>query len=359
MARKKSKFGKILLLLILIAILCAAYYVYTRRNRPPEPLKTGELGIHFLELGNKYVGDCVYIRIGDVDILVDGGSRTDSADTIAQYLKGRCTDGILEYVIVTHAHQDHIAAFAGDGKNESLFRRFVCKCIIDFPLTDSDSRVYRDYVRERDAEVEAGAKHYTALECYNNLNGAARSYELAENVSLNVLYNYYYDHKTGSENNYSVCFTVTQGTNTYLFTGDLESAGERLLTEYNSLPRCKLFKAGHHGSSTSNTDALLSVIRPEYVCICTCAGSPEYSVDPLGTFPTQETIDRLARYTDKIYVTTVAENVVYDPKGWTAAPLNGDILFRSDGLEFSVTGSNHSLPLKDTPWFRANRTWPS
>ena len=38
--------------------------------------------------------------------------------------------------IITHADQDHIACFAGDGSNPSLFARFDVGTIIDFPLTN-------------------------------------------------------------------------------------------------------------------------------------------------------------------------------------------------------------------------------
>ena len=34
-----------------------------------------EMSINFLELGNKYTGDCTYIKAGDTDILIDAGSR--------------------------------------------------------------------------------------------------------------------------------------------------------------------------------------------------------------------------------------------------------------------------------------------
>ena len=32
---------------------------------------SGNLSFHFMELGNKYTGDCTYIKAGDIDILID------------------------------------------------------------------------------------------------------------------------------------------------------------------------------------------------------------------------------------------------------------------------------------------------
>ena len=320
-------------------------------------IQTGEMLICFPELGNAYAGDCVLIKIGDTEVLIDAGSRAGSAETLVPFVREYCTDGVLEYVIATHAHQDHIAAFVGTEEAPGIFDSFVCEVIIDFPRTDSTAKIYREYCEKRDAEVAAGAVHYTALQCWEEEDGAKRSYSLAENVSMEILYNYYYENKSSEENEYSVCTLFTQGNYHYLFTGDLEEKGEAYLVEYNELPQCKLFKAGHHGSSTSNSDALLSVIRPEIVCICCCAGSPEDSDIAENTFPTQKTVDSLLKYTDQIYVTSQA--IAAGPSEFSYGSLNGNIYVRSDGTEIAVTGSNHSLPLVQTPWFSANRTGES
>lgn len=319
-----------------------------------------ELDIYFPELGNKYAGDCVLIKTGNTEVLIDAGSRTGSAATIVPYIKNYCTDGVLEYVIATHAHQDHIAAFVGTSSAKGVFESFVCGTIIDFPRTDADSQVYKDYVSKRDAEVAEGAKHYTALECWNETNGAKKSYALGEGIEMTILYQKFYETKSSDENNYSVCLLVTQGESNFLFTGDLEKAGEESLVESNDLPHCKLFKGGHHGSRTSSNDILLSKITPENVCICCCAGSPEYSTDPAAIFPTQEMIDRVAKYTKNIYVTTLATNVTAGSQaGYGYTSMNGNITVRSIGATVTVTGSNNSTILKETAWFKANRTWPS
>lgn len=343
----------IVLVIALVAAACWYFLIYKKQPTPLPADGTGELSIHFLELGNKYAGDSIFMQIGDTEILVDGGSRENSADTIEEYVKNYCKDGVLEYVIVTHADQDHIAAFAGNGNYPSLFERFECQTIIDFPRTNKTTATYRRYVASRDAEVEAGAVHYTALECYNGENGAKRSYTLADGVTLNFLYNYYYENDTKDENNYSVCFYIAQGSYNYLFTGDLEESGEEYLVQNNELPQCKLYKAGHHGSKTSSNEALLAAIRPEYVCVCCVAGSTEYTTVKNNTFPTQAMIDRVARYTSQIFVTSV------DDGAGGAVSMNGNITVKSDGVNFTVTGSQNSLPLNQTEWFQNNRTWPS
>lgn len=328
---------------------------------------SGELSVHFLELGNKYAGDCALIKTGNTEVLIDAGSRQSSAEKIVPYIKQFCTDGVLEYVVATHAHQDHIAAFVGTNDAPGIFESFECGVVIDFArtnqseTTDSGARsLYGKYLDDLNAEITAGAKHFTALECVNEENDAKKSYALGEGIELTVLYQRFYEESSSDENNYSVCLLLTQGSNNFLFTGDLEKEGEESLAASNILPHCKLFKGGHHGSRTSSSDVLLSEITPENVCICCCAGSPEYSVDPAAIFPTQEMIDRVARYTKNIYITSLATDVVYKPKAaWNFSSMNGNIVVTSSKDSFTVAGSNHSTILKETAWFKQNRTWPS
>ncbi len=355
--KRGSRYGTLILLFVLLIAL-AASWLYLRRFREEMPVYEGEFSVHFLELGNQYAGDCILLKAGDTEVLIDAGSRESSAKAICDYLGRYCTDGVLEYVVATHAHQDHIAAFVGTSSAAGIFARFECKTIIDFPMTNSTSKIYRDYVAARDAEVEAGAKHYTALQCYRETDDAKRSYALGEGITMEILYQRFYEENSSNENNYSVCLMVTNGKEHYLFTGDLEKEGEKSLVEENRLPVCKLFKGGHHGSYTASSEELLSVIRPEYVVVCCCAGSPEYTEDKGNTFPAQAMIDRVARYTKNIYVTSLATDAEPDGSKWGYTSMNGNIVFTSNGGEFSVHCSHNDTLLKDTDWFQKNRVWP-
>lgn len=316
-------------------------------------ITSAELSIHFLELGNKYTGDCTYIKVGDVDILIDAGSRTNSISTIAAYLDDYVTDGILEYVIVTHAHQDHYAGFATSESKDSIFDLYVCETIIDFALTNQnpDGTMYSNYVRERNDEIEAGAVHYTAAEC---IQGGNNVFVLSETVSLEILDNYYYYNKSSDENNYSVCCLITEGDRNYLFTGDLEKEGEEYLVELNELPEVELFKAGHHGSPTSTTVQLLEVIKPQYVTVCCCCGSSEYTSNTANQFPSQAFIDRVALYTQNVYVTTLC--VDYANGDFTS--MNGNVVFYVIDDTLTISCSASTLPLYLSDWFTEYRTCP-
>ena len=359
MAKKKFSAGLTFFccLLALIIGFIAAFAVYTYIKRPMggDVYVIGELQIHFMELGNKYTGDSIYIKAGDTDILIDAGSRTDSTDTTSAYINQYCTDGVLEYVIATHADQDHIAGFAGSKNSPSMFERYEIGTIIDFALTNKDTQTYKTYVEKRDAAVAAGAVHYTALQCWNETDGAKRVYEVSDGVEMEILYNYYYENESKDENNYSVCLMFNQGDKHFLFTGDLEEDGEEQLVVYNQLPKVELFKAGHHGSKTSSNDCLLQVIQPEIVCVCCCAGTDEYTDNKENQFPTQAMIDRVSKYTDRVYVTSLGDEST--EAGYVS--MNGNIVVSSGRKGVTVECSNNNTLLKDTEWFIKNRTMPA
>lgn len=343
-----------------------------------------DLAFHFLELGNYNAGDCTFIKAGDVDILIDAGSDFNSIPIITSYINNYCTDGVLEYVIATHAHLDHIAGFAPYSGTDGIFELYECEVIIDFALKNTDSQVSQRYVERRDKEIELGAKHYTAADCINQTNGGKPIFEITETITMEILDQKFYHQSSSDENNYSVCTLFTQGDNNYLLTGDLEQEGEESLVAKNDLPHCVLFKGGHHGSKTSSNDCLLNEITPDICCVCCCAGTNEYTNITDNQFPTQEFINRIAKHTDKVYVTSTCEYEIAVATSATKGvevgdeylksnsnkykSLNGNIVVSTKNGIVSVNCSNNNTKLKDSEWFnteftlnqitRKMRTWP-
>ena len=329
-------------------------------------VEDADIAVHFIELGNKYTGDCTLIKVGDVEVLIDCGSRADSVMTVSGYINNYVTDGKLEYVIITHAHQDHYAGFATPAKMNSIFDLYECENIITFAKTNQKetNTTYKNYRRELDEEIDRGAKHYTADKCYNETNGAKRIYELDKGYSLEILYNKYYWNDAKTENDYSVCCMIFGNGKNFLFTGDLEKAGEEALAERyvsDHAPlatdfKVDLYKAGHHGSKTSSNDAFLSVFKPEICCVCCCAGSPEYTKTEVNQFPTQDFINRISAYTDKVYVTTLC--VDYEKNEFKS--FNGNIIVLVKGSDIVVKCSDNDKLLRESDWFIARYgAWPS
>ncbi|MDE6013418.1 MAG: hypothetical protein K2G50_00580, partial [Anaeroplasmataceae bacterium] len=113
-----------------------------------------------------------------------------------------------------------------------------------------------------------------------------------------------------------------------------------------TLPHCDLFKGGHHGSATSSNDCLLSKITPDICCVCCCAGTSDYTANYKNMFPTQAFINRIAKYTDRVYVTTLyVENTNQN------VSMNGNIVVSCNGSAIGLKASNNLTKLKDTAWF--------
>lgn len=372
MANKKYSAFTSFLMCVVFAVLGFAVgalglYVYKTQKEIAaiKVYSVGEISFHFLELGNEYTGDCTYIKANDIDILIDAGSKTSSIPTITKYINNFVEDKKLEYVIVTHAHEDHYAGFATNSSTDSIFDLYDIGVIIDFAQITkgkADQNMYKNYQRELSEAVNNGAEHYTALECTQEINGAQATYELDTDMSFTILYHEFYSKVAETENDHSVCTLFTHGDKNFLFTGDLEEDGEASLASNNNLPHCVLYKAGHHGSKTSSHDVLLSEITPEICCVCCCAGNVEYTQTMENTFPTQEFVDRISVYTDKVYVTTLGyikynnDKKKYENNGFTS--MNGNIVVTSTNAITEVNCSNNNTLLKDTTWFKENRTCP-
>lgn len=335
-------------------------------------VQSSGLSIHFIKFDNDKAGDSVLIKCGDTEVLIDAGSTQSSATTIKTYIDPYVTDGKLEYVIATHADQDHIAGLVGTSSNSTyngILYSYEIGTIIRFDKTNKSETtasggrsMYGKFLDAIDyAVANKGATAYTASQCWYEADGANKTYYLdSENkVSLNILYNYFYENKSSDENNYSLCILLSHEISTdnykhYLFTGDLEEKGEEYLVQYNTLPEVELFKAGHHGSPTSSNTCLLEVIKPKYVAVCCCAGTDEYTKVTANQFPSQAFIDRVAPYTDYVFVTNMISD---NADGYE--PMNGNIVFYVDGTKLKFYCSNNTTKLKDTEWFKANRTCPT
>ncbi len=335
--------------------------------------------IHFMMLGNDAAGDSVYIKAGDTDVLIDAGSESNSFTTTSKYINQYCKDNKIEYAIATHGDADHIAAYP------KFFQNYTIDTCIDFACETSEqfqsfkssgassrsyfagttktTATYGNYLKARDQYAK---HHYTAGDCFKNQNGASSQYKLSENVTMTILYNYYYwdnnnDNKADStdENNFSVCtlfsYIKDGKSQHFILTGDLELEGEKKLAEYydgstkdKTLPEVELYKAGHHGSKTSSNNCLLSIIKPKICVVSCCCGTSEYTYNVQHQFPTQSFINHIAPYTSRVYVTTVLEN---KNGTWTHAPMNGNVIISEGSDKIGIKASNNLTKLKDSEWF--------
>lgn len=139
MAKSQGKSVKIvttfLCIIALIAGFVGAGFAFININKvASDVFVSGDFEVHFMELGNIYTGDCIYIRSGETDILIDAGSRNDSATTIIEYVSQYATDGVLEYVVATHADKTTSLPFTAHQSVKEFLNILRLKRLLNLPI---------------------------------------------------------------------------------------------------------------------------------------------------------------------------------------------------------------------------------
>lgn len=242
------------------------------------------LTIHFLEVGQ---GDCIYINYGDFDMIIDGGENK-KADYVVNYLENQGVKDI-DLLVATHPHADHI------GGLDDVIRRFDVAEIIDSGAKPSSSTsAFKNYKKA----VSEEAARYTPDENLIRTAGALKVEVLEMGDGFEEL------------NDESVVVKVSLGEFSALFTGDAEKQIEEALVGQKGRGwlNVDLFKAGHHGSKTSNTLELLEAMSPETVVV-TAGENNDYG------HPHESSLEHFEAVGATVYNTALSGAVVYEAWG--------------------------------------------
>lgn len=262
----------------------------------PAPLPEDKLVVHFIDVGQ---GDCIFIAANGSTMLIDCGEASNAAQ-VTNYLQELGVDR-LDHVIATHPHSDHMGGMyriidtfdVGEViiphipdkqlPDTLFFEKFLDACEAnDTPLSEAETGRIID-IGDAKAEIIApDGDTYTDL------------------------------------NNYSVSLMLTHGKNSFLLTGDAEKKSEAAMLGGGRLGKVNVYKAGHHGSSSSSSAELLEVIRPE-IAVISCGIDNSYG------HPSDSTVKRLSKYTKFIYRTDLC----------------GTIIIESDGTKLSLTAERN------------------
>lgn len=236
--------------------------------------------VHVLDVGK---ADSILVESGDRFLLVDGGTP-DRGQSVVSYLKRRGVTK-LDYVVNTHPDEDHIGGL---------------KYVIDtFPI--------RHYLSPQVPPVLI--PHDDA---YNNTQIALKDKAISAetpkpgekfqlgSLSVQVLGPL---SPGNSTNNCSIVLLLTYQKIRFLLMGDAEKEEEQDLLASGQNLSADVLKVGHHGSSTSTTQALLDAVKPQYAAISVGWDS--------NKLPKKDVLNRLYDSKASIYRTDVSGTLIF------------------------------------------------
>ncbi|MBQ8592109.1 MAG: MBL fold metallo-hydrolase [Lachnospiraceae bacterium] len=251
-----------------------------------------KLEVHFLDVGQ---GDATLIVNDEYTMLIDAGDDSKGT-TIQNYLQKQGIEK-LNYLILTHQHEDHI------GGADVILTKFEIDTLI---MTDDtmDTAAYRNVI---------DAMEYRNIQNILPVVGAEYTLGDANFTIIAPIHNNYGD----NINNRSIGLLLQHGENRFLFTGDAEADAEWDLLQSGMDLSCDVYQAGHHGSSTSSTAAFMEKVLPKYAVI-SCADGNDYGQ------PHAEVLNTLRENGVKLFRTDEQGTVVVISDGeqltWNCAP---------------------------------------
>ena len=228
-------------------------------------------------------------------MLIDCGESSES-DVVISYLQEQNVSKI-DYLVGTHPHSDHM------GGMSVIVDTFEIGTFIMPYLPDDDIPTTKYFERLLVSLDENGVE-ITNAEVGEKINLGDSVADIIAPVSSEY----------SNTNNYSIGIILEHGENSFIFTGDAEDdAEEEMINNYASnLRDIDVYKAGHHGSSTSSSDEFMAVIQPEYAVIM-CGEGNSYG------HPNDDAMERISEYVadENIYRTDLYGTVVAESDGST------------------------------------------
>lgn len=283
----KSKYVKIIITAVIVIVtLVHVISDYQRFEKVQRAIDSadGMFSVHYIDIGQ---GDATLLRSPSGKFMLIDCGPTSSSGYLVKYLYDMGVER-LDYLLITHPHEDHF------GGAFSVMEHFEIEELIiheDFAETypyDKYIRMADDY--GYDVVLTAVGDHFEF--------GGCAEFEIIG------------PEKTDADdlNESSLCFRVVYENTAFMFTGDAEDHTESSLLSSGKPLKSNVLKAGHHGSSTSNTVNFVNAVSPEYAVV-SCGKNNDYG------HPHRETVRIFENAGIKMLRTDEKENIVFVSDG--------------------------------------------
>lgn len=277
--------AKNLLLTLLLALSLTACEGAPAQSRPDPGPAEGTLEVHYIDVGQ---ADSALLLCGGESMLIDGGNVGDS-DLVVSYLADQGVEK-LDYVVCTHAHEDHVGGLAG------ALSQYPAEHVLA-PVTEYETRAFGNFLKYteeqgRSIAVPSPGDAWTLGSAAVTVLGPVQEYDETNNTSL--------------------VLRVDFGETSFLFTGDMERDAEADLLESGAALEADVLKVGHHGSATSTSYPFLKAVDPAYAVI-SCGVGNDYG------HPHEDTMSRLRDDDAIVYRTDLQGHIVCTSDGSSLA----------------------------------------
>lgn len=242
---------------------------------------SGSLKVHFIDVGQ---GDSIFIELPNEEtMLIDAGPTTG---IVPGYIKN-CGYNNINYVVATHPDADHITGMAEVLNTFSVDKFYM-------PEKEHTTKTFENMI---DAVADNGCEAVYALAGKSIIDTAELKLYFAGPV------------KIYSDNNAcSAVLKLEYNHNSFLFTGDAETASENDMMAAGYDLSADILKVGHHGSSSSTSAAFVKAVSPKEAVI-------SVGTDNSYGHPIAETLATLNNAGVNIYRTDEAGTIVVTSDG--------------------------------------------
>ena len=267
--------------------------------QPVQPAAEGAFSVNFIDVGQAL---SVLITCDGQSMLYDGGNVEDGS-LVVSYLQSKGVSR-LEYVICSHAHEDHVGGLA------AVMAKFPAGHVYA-PVAQADTQCFSDFVKYAQqqglaVEVPSVGTSWQLGSATVQIIGPVAQYDDTNDTSLVVRIDY--------------------GQTSFLLTGDMEQDAEDDLVASGAPVDVDVLQVGHHGSETSTGYVFLNAVLPEVGVISVGTGN-SYG------HPSEAALSRLRDAGVDVWRTDLA----------------GTVRILSDGVNYTVAADRDVAPEQQNP----------